>query len=106
MIHLRRDYDRFQDPEGKIPENEPVFIIRGQDFTAPDVIYYWGKVARAWGASPELCHRVAEFSDYVARWQQTYGCKVPDTDIDQLREIDELPLIPKTSPVSGDDDAK
>lgn len=26
MLHARDDYNRIQDPENKIPENEPVFI--------------------------------------------------------------------------------
>jgi hypothetical protein len=29
--HARPDYDRIQDPAGKIPENEPVFLLRAQD---------------------------------------------------------------------------
>ncbi len=35
MKHARKDYDRIQDTVGKIPENEPVFLIRGQDLAAP-----------------------------------------------------------------------
>lgn len=31
MKHARSDCDRFQDPEGKIPVDEPVFLVRGQD---------------------------------------------------------------------------
>jgi len=31
MIHARRDYDQIQDPDGKIPPDEPVFLVRGQD---------------------------------------------------------------------------
>ena len=31
MIHARADYDRIQDPEGKIGDDEPVFLLRGQD---------------------------------------------------------------------------
>ena len=34
MKHARSDYDRIQDPDGKIPANEPVFLIRGQDVCA------------------------------------------------------------------------
>jgi len=31
MIHARADYNRIQDPENKIPENEPVMLFRAQD---------------------------------------------------------------------------
>lgn len=31
MRHLRKDYDRIQDPHGKIGEDEPVILIRGRD---------------------------------------------------------------------------
>lgn len=31
MIHARKDYMRIQDPEGKIGDNEPVFLLRAQD---------------------------------------------------------------------------
>ncbi len=31
MIHARKDYDHIQDPSGKIPLDEPVFLVRGQD---------------------------------------------------------------------------
>lgn len=43
MKHARPDYDRFQDPEGKIPEDEPVFILRAQDkHAAMAVAFYAG----------------------------------------------------------------
>ena len=29
MKHARDDYNRIQDPAGKIPEDEPVFLLRG-----------------------------------------------------------------------------
>ncbi len=38
MRHARKDYERFQDPENKIPKNEPVFILRGQDMFASDLL--------------------------------------------------------------------
>lgn len=46
MKHARPDYDRIQDPANKIPETEPVFLIRGQDKTAADVVRYWAFLNR------------------------------------------------------------
>jgi hypothetical protein len=31
MRHAREDYNRIQDPAGKIPDDEPVFLFRAQD---------------------------------------------------------------------------
>lgn len=41
MRHSRSDYNGIQDANGKIPEDEPVFVLRGQDRYAPEVIRYW-----------------------------------------------------------------
>jgi hypothetical protein len=50
MRHARADYDRIQDPDGLIPQDEPVFLIRGQDRAAPA----------------------------MERWQRTRRCKIAD----------------------------
>lgn len=44
MIHARNDYQRIQDPENKIPADEPVFLLRAQDETAAAVVRYWVKL--------------------------------------------------------------
>jgi len=44
MIHARRDYDRIQDPDSKIPLDEPVFLIRGQDPVGAAVVRYWAQL--------------------------------------------------------------
>ena len=41
MNHARKDYDRIQDPAGKIPANEPVFLLRAQDRTAASTLQFW-----------------------------------------------------------------
>ena len=41
MIHSRHDYARIQDPWKKIPEDEPVFLLRAQDaLAAPALLRY------------------------------------------------------------------
>lgn len=47
MKHAREDYNRFQDPENKIPEDEPVFLIRGRDPIAPAVLRYYADMQRS-----------------------------------------------------------
>ena len=42
MIHAREDYQRIQDPEGKIGEDEPVFMVRAKDKLTPSVMRHLG----------------------------------------------------------------
>lgn len=41
MKHARDDYNRIQDPAGLIPEDEPVFLLRGQDKFAAETLRYY-----------------------------------------------------------------
>ncbi len=38
MIHASEKYSRIQDPENKIGQDEPVFLLRAQDILAPKVV--------------------------------------------------------------------
>lgn len=65
MIHARSDYQaRIQDSANKIPDDEPVFLLRAQDATAAATIRYWAKEnlrllkqAKKDGATPEEIRR-------------------------------------------------
>lgn len=70
MRHLRLDYNRIQDPEGKIGEDEPVFLIRGQDVCAPAAIHAYADFAELAGADSAVCEATRRFAGYVKRWQQ------------------------------------
>lgn len=54
MKHAREDYNRIQDPENIIPENEPVFLLRGKDVAAPHAIEAWIEKAKMYGASENI----------------------------------------------------
>lgn len=54
MKHAREDYDRIQDPDNKIPEDEPVFLLRAQDKTAPAVVAYWAKLNEDLGSDKSI----------------------------------------------------
>jgi hypothetical protein len=94
MEHLRSDYDRIQDPATKDPslapgrpfgEDEPVFILRARDVTAPDTLRHWAmRVARA-GASPNLVSAAEEWADRMEAWGREHGTKVPDTPHELLK---------------------
>jgi len=55
MKHARQDYNRIQDSEGLIPEDEPVFLLRGQDTVAPGVVRFWAS-----GGRPVAFERLAD----------------------------------------------
>lgn len=66
MIHARKDYNRIQDPENKIPEDEPVFLLRAQDQVAAEVVRIWVVLHLARGGDETiavLAQRQAELMD-------------------------------------------
>jgi len=78
MKHARKDYDRIQDPENKIPVGEPVFLLRAQDVTAPDVVRYWAMQAKMRGAAERIVRAAREQADRMVEWQREHGMKIPD----------------------------
>jgi hypothetical protein len=121
MRHARRDYDCIQPwptrrphiarnmvdgqvlhsvPEDAdyvvpiIPDDEPVFLIRGQDKVAPSVLRYWADRAEEEGAEKEIIDTVRRWAVEMEKWQLgalTMGVrmggkvKVPDADKAVLR---------------------
>lgn len=78
MKHARADYERFQDPSGLIPANEPVFLIRGQDLVAPKVLRFYAAHAAGAGASDQLVLAVLNHARDMERWQREVARKTPD----------------------------
>lgn len=78
MRHAREDYNRIQDPAGLIPEDEPVFLIRGQDFAAPVAVRAWANEAAFQGADTEIIEAARRQADAMEDWQATHGGGVPD----------------------------
>lgn len=74
MKHAREDYNRFQDPAGLIPDDEPVFLLRGQDKIAWHVVKIYAYCAELAGCSPELVHKVREHAKLMKQWAK----KLPD----------------------------
>jgi hypothetical protein len=75
MKHSRPDYDRIQDPAGLIPGDEPVFLLRGQDFAAPATVRYWADIAASHGAAPEMVAAAREQANRMYVWDKK---KTPD----------------------------
>jgi hypothetical protein len=77
LKHARKDYDRIQDPLALIPEDEPVFLLRGQDLAAPDTVEAWAARAELCGANSEIVRSAREQAQAMRLWQVRVA-KVPD----------------------------
>jgi hypothetical protein len=78
MLHARNDYNRIQDPEGKIPEREPVFLLRAQDVLAPAIVSHWADENERIGGDPELTRLARDHAHRMRDWQSINGFKKAD----------------------------
>lgn len=69
MKHARPDYMRIQDPDNKIPEDEPVFLIRAQDAVSGDAVRAWADLNQNSGGDPELSKRAREQAKEMDLWK-------------------------------------
>lgn len=80
MLHARRDYNRIQDPDGLIPKEEPVFLLRGQDKFAPKLLLKWAAELRLAGGDPFMASLVEDHAQLMLNWQNLKKVKLPDLD--------------------------
>jgi hypothetical protein len=67
--HGRPDYNRrIQDAEGRIPADEPVFLIRGQDKVAGDAVRAWADLHERAGGDPEVARQAREWARQMDLW--------------------------------------
>ena len=83
MKHAREDYNRIQDPDNLIPEDEAVFLLRAQDTLMPSILMDYAKSALLVGSSDDMIRKVVEHALLVRRQQtgkDSYQVipKVPD----------------------------
>ena len=78
MIHARKDYDRIQDPTGKIAEDEPVFLLRAKDVLAPGILMKWATELVLRGGDKKMAKMVTDHAILMIDWQEKNGCKLPD----------------------------
>ena len=74
MIHAREDYNRFQDPDNKIPQNEPVFLFRAQDKHFIKVLKYYQFLL--WEDSPTSS--IIDLIDKHIELSKDWPTKTPD----------------------------
>lgn len=75
MKHARADYDRIQDPEGRIPDDEPVFLIRGQDAVGSAAVLVWAALAEDRGADRRIVAAARKQAVKMKNWKRH---KTPD----------------------------
>ncbi len=68
MLHARKDYNRIQDPENKIPEDEPVFLLRAQDQVAAEVVRYWAYLHKVKGGDEAIEILAIKQARLMDRW--------------------------------------
>ena len=74
MRHARNDYNgRIIDLQAKIPNNEPVFLLRGQDAHAAETLRFYADLVE--NESPEVAEKARQHADEMDNWPTH---KVPD----------------------------
>jgi hypothetical protein len=74
MKHARDDYQRIQDPAGLIPDDEPVFLLRGQDALACKTVMFYASLCQSHQA-PEIAAKALAHAERMAAWPTQ---KLPD----------------------------
>lgn len=79
MKHARPDYDRIQDPDDKIPIDEPVFLLRAQDKTAARVVRLWANIneGQLEGGDAHAIKLAREHADLMDKWPVKKIADVP-----------------------------
>lgn len=85
MIHARTDYDRIQDPAGKIAEDEPVMLFRARDVLMPALLAKYADLLRLHNADQVMIETVLAHEQATRKWQRMNGCKLPDMPPDAKR---------------------
>ena len=78
MLHPREDYARIQDPTGKIPMEEPVFMLRGQDPNAAGLVREWARLNDRDGGDRRLSRMAYIHADKMDAWPVKKQSDLPD----------------------------
>lgn len=86
MIHARDDYNRIQDPQGLIPYDEPVFLLRAQDRYASIAVAFYAGLCR--DSAPAVSEKSLEHSRRMEAWALKKVPDLPDAAEDEDDEND------------------
>jgi len=70
---MKNDLYNLVDLGGKIPEGEPVFLLRGQDVSAPKVIRFWAQEQRVRGGDQALANSAEQVAEQMEHYQKATG---------------------------------
>lgn len=85
MLHLRSDYDDLAALDARIPNDEPVFLLRGQDPSAEIAVRAWADDAERLGAEPNLIRKVRLWATTMGEYARSHGKRVADAPEEELR---------------------
>jgi hypothetical protein len=78
MKFTRDDYNkRIVDKAKKIPEDEPVFLLRAQDKYAPSTLRFYAKLLEEDG-NIEMAEELRAHARNMIVWQKSVKVKAPD----------------------------
>jgi len=78
MKFTREDYNqRIIDKAGKIPEDEPVFLLRAQDAYAPSTLRHYARLLEEDGNS-EMAEELRDHARHMVVWQKSVRVHLPD----------------------------
>jgi hypothetical protein len=78
MKFTRDDYNRrIVDLDKKIPEDEPVFLLRAQDLFAPSTLRHYASYLSQHGNN-EMAEELYKHASNMVLWQKTKQVKLPD----------------------------
>ncbi len=80
MKHAREDYNRIQDPEGKIGEDEPVFLLRAKDELFAEMLVTYAKLhAHRYGEkTQDIQDATLKQAELGRQWAYVNGSKPAD----------------------------
>lgn len=63
----------------KVPEDEPIFVLRAQDRLAPATVRLWADLVDLFAGGPtEKTTEARKWAAEMEFWQRQHGTKVPD----------------------------
>jgi hypothetical protein len=78
MKFTREDYTRrIVDKEGRIPDDEPVFLLRAQDKYAPSTLRHYARLLKEDGNN-EMAEELLAHAKDMLIWQKSVKVKKPD----------------------------
>jgi hypothetical protein len=68
MLNARKDYQDLEALDKRIPKNEPVMLVRGQDLAGPDTMRYWARRNAELGGNAELTKTAIQHAQKADHW--------------------------------------